>query len=94
PDDGERWLESRQKSDLWSANAPPETFADFVRIKAPWSTLTETCQSLRGTLEGRVASLSLEIAHPTPHGAAIELAFTIHGDERRYRELRATISGA
>ncbi|WP_395093003.1 FAD-binding oxidoreductase [Armatimonas sp.] len=91
PDDGERWLESRQKSDLWSANAQPETFADFVRIRAPWSTLGETCQRLKSTLEGRVAQFSLEVAHPTPHGAAIELSFVVQGDERRYRELRATL---
>ena len=88
PDDGEHWLESRQKSDLWSANAHPETFADLVRLRAPWSTLAETCQSLRSTLEGRVASFSLEIAHPDAHSAAIELAFTLNGDERRYRELK------
>lgn len=92
PDAGEHWLESRQKSEIWSANAHPETFADFVRLKAPWSTLTETCQHLHNTLEGRVAHLNLEVAHPTPHGAAIELSFVVQGDERRYRELRATIS--
>ena len=91
PDAGEHWLESRQKSEIWSANAHPETFADFVRLKAPWSTLTETCQHLRSALEGRVFQFSLEIAHPTPHGAAIELAFTVHGDEHRYRELRALL---
>ncbi|MBB6050856.1 FAD-binding protein [Armatimonas rosea] len=94
PDDGERWLESRQKSDLWSANAHPETFADFVRIKCSWSTLTATYERLQSTLEGRTASLSLEVAHPTPHGAAIELAFTVHGDERRYRELSGAILSA
>ena len=54
PDDGERWLEGRQRNNLWSANAHPDTFADFVRLRAPWSTLAETCQRLKSTLEGRV----------------------------------------
>ena len=91
PDDGERWLEGRQRNNLWSANAHPDTFADFVRLRAPWSTLAETCQRLKSTLEGRVTQFSLEVAHSTPHGAAIELAFTLHGDERRYKELRNEI---
>ena len=91
PDDGERWLESRQRSDRWSANAQSETFADFMRQRAPWSSLAETCQRLRSVLEGRVTSLDIEIAHPTPHGATVELAFTLHGDEQRYRELKALI---
>ncbi|WP_309716371.1 FAD-binding oxidoreductase [Armatimonas sp.] len=91
PDDGERWLESRQRSDRWSANAQSETFADFMRLRAPWSSLAETCQRLRSVLEGRVTSLDIEIAHPTPHGATVELAFTLHGDEPRYRELRELI---
>ena len=91
PDNGERWLESRQKSDFWSANAHTDTYADFVRLRAPWSTLGETCQALRSALDGRVTQFSLEVAHPTPHGAAIELAFTLHGDERRYQELSARL---
>ena len=88
PDEGETWLESRQKSDLWSANAHPGTFSDFVRIRVPWSTLSETYQRLQSALEGRVTKLSLEVAHPTPQEASIELAFTAQGDEQRYRELR------
>jgi FAD/FMN-containing dehydrogenase len=91
PDDGERWLEDRQRSDFWSANAQSDTFADFMRQKAPWSSVSETCQRLRNVLEGRVASLDIEVAHPTPHGATLELAFTLHGDEQRYRELRELI---
>jgi FAD/FMN-containing dehydrogenase len=91
PDDGERWLEGRQRSDFWSANAQSDTFADFMRQKAPWSSVSETCQRLRNVLEGRVASLDIEVAHPTPHGATLELAFTLHGDEQRYRELRELI---
>ncbi len=94
PDDGERWLESRQKSDLWSANAHADTYADFIRLRVPWSTLAETCQSLRSTLEGRVTSFSLEVAHPNAHSAAIELAFTVHGDERRYGDIKSALENA
>jgi len=91
PDTGEAWLESQQRSDLWSANAHPETFADLVRVPVRWSALEETCHELTGALEGRVAHLSVEVAHPTPHGATIELAFTLHGTEQRYSELLATL---
>lgn len=91
PDEGEAWLERRQHSELWSANAHPDTFADLVRVPVRWSGLVEAYHQLVGALEGRVPHLSVEVAHPTSHGATIELAFTVNGTEQRYRELRASI---
>lgn len=91
PDEGEQWLEERQKNTLWHANAQEGVFGGFLRFPTPWSTLTASYGAFQQCLEGRAASFSLEVAHPTPHGAAIELAFTVHGDERRYRELSQLI---
>jgi FAD/FMN-containing dehydrogenase len=91
PDEGEAWLESRQKNDFWSANAQDGVFADFLRFPAPWSKLAECYAGFQQQLDGRVADYRLEIAHPTPHGATIEISFIVHGDEQRYRELRAAI---
>lgn len=70
---GDNWHRRWQETDYLAANARPGGLADVFALAAPWTQLKALEVAARNAVAPLVTSLSIEIAHPTPHGAALEL---------------------
>lgn len=69
---GDFWWDTRTQNDAWAANARPGAVADVFAVSASWQTLAAVEKAMRNALAPRVIRLSVQIAHATPHGAALE----------------------
>lgn len=78
-DAGEKWWEKRARTDVWAANARDGVWADCVAVGASWGVLTDVLDGVRRHLQTAGQRSEPEICHPNPHGAALEIVFTLEG---------------
>ena len=69
---GDEWFERREETGAWAANGRPGGIADVFAFGANWASLKRVTAAVRVALEPLVTHLSLEIAHATTDGAALE----------------------
>jgi alkyldihydroxyacetonephosphate synthase len=75
PEIGDAWFDARTTTDWLTANARPGGLADRFAVSSPWSAVKTVEAAMRQAIVPLVTHLNVQIAHCTPHGAAIEVGW-------------------
>lgn len=73
---GEEWFEQRRHgTGFLAANARPGGVTDMLAVSAPWSAIKTVDNAIRAALAPLVDRHNIDIAHSSPHGAALVVTF-------------------
>jgi alkyldihydroxyacetonephosphate synthase len=75
PDLGDAWFDARYQTGWFAPNARPGGLADVFAVSATWSVLKEVEGAMRRAVAPFVTRLAAQLAHATPNGAALEVAW-------------------
>src|SRR5206468_711280 len=87
PEIGDAWFEARGQSGGRAVNARPNGLADIVAVWATWTRIKAVEAAMRAALTPLVTHLSVQLAHATGSGAALEVQWQAEGDVVRYQEI-------
>jgi len=97
-EEGERWWETRTRTDLWSANGHPGLWADRAEAQVPWGRVKAVREAMAAVGSNSMESSEFELIHPSRCGVRLARSFTLRTDAegwvRTLRDIRIAARSA